>query len=45
MENFDVSLLIDEAIASAKMISFTHNIMVKDHLKERMVYDDRKRIE
>lgn len=45
MENFDLSLLLDDSIASSQMVSTTHNIVRKDQPKEEMVYGDRKRIE
>ena len=45
MENFDISRLVDETIASVQMVSSTHYIERKDDLKEEIVCGDKKRIE
>lgn len=45
MEEFDISLLADEAIASAQMISATHKILREDGIKKEIVCGDRKKIE
>ncbi len=45
MEKFDMSLLVDEAIASAQMISATHKIVRDGEIKEEIIWADRKRIE
>ena len=44
-EKFDVSLLVDETIASAQMISHTHKIVREGEMKEEIICGDRKRIE
>jgi signal transduction histidine kinase len=44
-EKFDVSLLVDETIASAQMISATHKIVREGEKKEEIICGDRKRIE
>ena len=45
MAEFDISLLIDETIASAQLTAANHQIKRNDELKEVMIYGDRKRIE
>ena len=45
MEEFDVSRLLEETIASAQMISATHEILREGEIKEEMICGDRKRIE
>lgn len=44
-EEFDMSRLVDETIASAQMISTTHKIVRQGEIKEELICADRKRIE
>jgi signal transduction histidine kinase len=44
-KKFDLSLLIDETIASAQMISTSHKIVREGEINEEIICGDRKRIE